>query len=226
MNCSTCNAVLAAHSKFCTKCGSAQNAAQPAEKFEEKPSTEGLTENEPAPGLVARIRSSKPTLISLGVVSAILLIVAGAGLGSAGAFDWAFGDKYSKSDVTTAYNRGYSTGESAGYSNGFTEGETSGKSSGYNEGYSAGESSGKSTGYDEGYSAGQTAGYSSGKSDGYDDGYTSGKSDGESTGFSNGCEHVFNEIYSDTGYSAIVAWDSYYRRTRGSIYYTSSSLCD
>ena len=181
MNCSSCDSVLTQNSKFCTKCGAAQNTEQLLNSVEEISFGSESLEIEPVAGLVARIRSNKPVLISLGIVSVVMLIVAGAGLGSAGAFDWAFGEKYSKSDVTTAYNRGYSAGEDSGYS--------SGQSAGYNEGYS------------------------------------SGKSAGESTGYRNGCQHVFDTIFAATGYSDVVAWDSYYASVRGLSYY-SSSMCD
>lgn len=75
--------------------------------------------------------------------------------------------------------------------------------------YEKGRAVGENTGYENGLSVG--------KESGYEDGYRRGKTDG--------CLAVFSKVRSDSGYGAIVAWDTIWKATRGSYYYTSSSTC-
>lgn len=217
MKCPSCDATIQSKRQFCTQCGhkfqigTGEGPAQPIQQ------SVGV-----APGPLSRVLSGgRRNLVFVSVGGGVFLValfLAGAWLSSTGSMDWLFGERYSKQDVSVAYDRGFDAGEDEGYSAGFSAGETSGKSSGYGDGYSAGETSG----YDKGYAAGEV----SGRSTGYDDGYSTGRSEGYESGLSAGCQSVFTSVSNDTGYSAIVAWDSSYRRVRGSRYYTSSDFCD
>ena len=62
-------------------------------------------------------------------------------------------------DYNSAYNSGYSAGQTDGYSSGYTQGQTDGYSSGYDKG----QTNGYSTGYDEGYDFGYDEGVDRGK---------------------------------------------------------------
>jgi hypothetical protein len=218
--CPSCGVLMPLGKSFCTQCGASLSNTEmgPAVPAQNLASSRRRRLLPPVAG------NRKIVFVLVGVVAATSsgVFLLGAWISSAGSMDWMFGQRFSKEDVATAYDKGYSSGENSGYSNGYSAGESAGKSSGYDDGYAAGESAGKSSGYDDGYAAGESAG----KSSGYDDGYSAGERTGYNNGVTAGCRSVFTSISSATGYSAIVAWDSSYRRVRGSQYYTSSDLCD
>lgn len=221
MKCPSCGSTVQSQKQFCTQCGHRVQAG----------SGEGSVQatNQSGGALRSRLsaivsgRRKALVLVSTGGTALVAVVFfVGAWTSSSGSMDWLFGERYTKQDVSVAYDRGFGAGEDAGYSSGFSAGETAGKSSGYGDGYSAGESSG----YDKGYAAGELSGKSTGYDDGYASGYTTGRSEGYDSGLDAGCLSVFTSVSNDTGYSAIVAWDSSYRRVRGSRYYTSSDFCD
>jgi len=115
----------------------------------------------------------------------------------------------------TAYNNGYSAGDSAGYTRGYNAGD----SAGYTRGYNAGDSAGYTRGYNAGDSAGYTRGYNAGAAahaNDYSNGYTAGYNsrNTEVANLNNSVNYWYNVAYgwylTADQYSSIAWLNTYY----------------
>ena len=99
-------------------------------------------------------------------------------------------------DCTDVVNEAYTTGYLSGYSVGYEEGaESCDCSEAWDEGYASGTTDGFSNGYVSGTTDGFNNGYVSGTTDGFNNGYVSGSTDGFSNGYTSGYSAGWNAGY-------------------------------
>lgn len=100
-------------------------------------------------------------------------------------------------DVVTAYNKGYSAGDTAGYGRGLSHGYDDGYNKGFDDGYDDGFGDGRDVGFNEGYNLGYNKGNNDGYNIGFGDGYNDGYLDGDAIGYHDGYENGYDDGWYD-----------------------------